>query len=928
VHRKTAQIFSNLIKLYDWQNEFSLVTTVPPGLLIRKPVHRPRLAQVPEGEEPHAHWMAIFETKCLRLLRSIRHKMYESAKCRFPAENKSFLRSNDSQAEHSSKHAQQKYIAQRLLRSPCDVFTDIFVLDNIAEIPTGAIKCLRYPPHTKNPDNFGRTDSHDIKTIPTNGGARDRDFSAHFIRLCALEHETATSTKIFDFKSIIIKFKRSNLLPLPRLRLKLKLFPKKNFSRDSAKDTFEKGFTEKKEPVVMVEAEPAQRGVDLWGLSRSDAVHLIAVRSVISPVPVFALCPRAETFVPENRQKRNGTAKHGSNSDSKRAFERAYGRMISEDHCRLPIYRKVCLCNRKMNPCAKFAEFFGHTRRLRLSLTEEANHLHIFIAFQCRPDSWQILLDVFWGCPALVKNCDNRKIIGNLTIFPTSPHQEMLARPFPCTRSVNGPQLDLSEDSLGLLEISVGLRCFFGATSLRLSSYYCKFNPIFIDEAGRMVASLEKSTGDDDVYTVNVVGGGVGGYDNQGYDGELKPSSPKGGKNGAFDAEPKSKIKLTPAEILYCFWGPQKSFRFYTLVPAGVLLGLGAAPMWAAKATYLTQAAAVYAKITDQPVDGIVVRFFGFFFLAWQTAELWGNLVSSLEISWFSKGVESEYALRENPSVRRPLSAVPCPTPTGSDAWVSILFYSLNKTIFSQKTEISGVFGSPGAQVNFATRLLQVNWLDDPSIGQESRNNPLDTEPGKFDFSVLGASAHGGGGHTTLSVANQTILEESLKLCGANFCVIGGSHGIDRPPESDIVTISLIYLACVFAAVIFIALLHQSSSVSPDFFAECAGVPRCRSAFGSNRFKPEWYEPTEESFTYLPADDVLRMLRYPNSRCAFWTRKSKRFAKLIFFRSRKWAEIDMRPISGCTILKDPESISCRVGRTGEVLTTDLSSNVF
>lgn len=74
--------------------------------------------------------------------------------------------------------------------------------------------------------------------------------------------------------------------------------------------------------------------------------------------------------------------------------------------------------------------------------------------------------------------------------------------------------------------------------------------------------------------------------------------------------------------------------RFYTLVPAGILVGLGAAPMWAAKATYLTQVAAVYAKLTDQPVDGIVVRFFGFFFLAWQTAELWGNLISSLGKSY------------------------------------------------------------------------------------------------------------------------------------------------------------------------------------------------------------------------------------------------------------------------------------------------------
>jgi hypothetical protein len=70
--------------------------------------------------------------------------------------------------------------------------------------------------------------------------------------------------------------------------------------------------------------------------------------------------------------------------------------------------------------------------------------------------------------------------------------------------------------------------------------------------------------------------------------------------------------------------------RFYTLVPAGVILGLGAAPMWASKATYLTQVGGVYAKLTDQAVDAIVVRFFGFFFFAWQTAELWGNLISSL----------------------------------------------------------------------------------------------------------------------------------------------------------------------------------------------------------------------------------------------------------------------------------------------------------
>lgn len=55
--------------------------------------------------------------------------------------------------------------------------------------------------------------------------------------------------------------------------------------------------------------------------------------------------------------------------------------------------------------------------------------------------------------------------------------------------------------------------------------------------------------------------------------------------------------------------------------------------MWASQATYLTQCGQVYAKITDQAIDAIIVRFFGFFFLAWQTAELWGNLISSLVLS-------------------------------------------------------------------------------------------------------------------------------------------------------------------------------------------------------------------------------------------------------------------------------------------------------
>lgn len=94
-----------------------------------------------------------------------------------------------------------------------------------------------------------------------------------------------------------------------------------------------------------------------------------------------------------------------------------------------------------------------------------------------------------------------------------------------------------------------------------------------------------------------------------------------------------SQYKPLNSHLFLSASGAQFFPRFYTLVPSGILLGLGAAPMWASKATYLTQLGQVYAKITDQSVEAIIVRFFGFFFLAWQTAELWGNLISSLVLS-------------------------------------------------------------------------------------------------------------------------------------------------------------------------------------------------------------------------------------------------------------------------------------------------------
>ncbi|XP_042862812.1 UNC93-like protein isoform X2 [Penaeus japonicus] len=77
--------------------------------------------------------------------------------------------------------------------------------------------------------------------------------------------------------------------------------------------------------------------------------------------------------------------------------------------------------------------------------------------------------------------------------------------------------------------------------------------------------------------------------------------------------------------------------RVWTLVPTSVLLGLGAAPMWSAKCTYLTQVGTKYAALVGENAEVVIVRFFGIFFLFFQSTQVWGNLISS---SVLSAGVE------------------------------------------------------------------------------------------------------------------------------------------------------------------------------------------------------------------------------------------------------------------------------------------------
>lgn len=75
----------------------------------------------------------------------------------------------------------------------------------------------------------------------------------------------------------------------------------------------------------------------------------------------------------------------------------------------------------------------------------------------------------------------------------------------------------------------------------------------------------------------------------------------------------------------YATWG--------TIIPGAIILGLGAAPLWSAKCTYLTETGTWYAKMTGTTSDDIINRFFGIFFMIFQTSQIWGNLISSLVFS-------------------------------------------------------------------------------------------------------------------------------------------------------------------------------------------------------------------------------------------------------------------------------------------------------
>ncbi|KDR14271.1 UNC93-like protein [Zootermopsis nevadensis] len=79
--------------------------------------------------------------------------------------------------------------------------------------------------------------------------------------------------------------------------------------------------------------------------------------------------------------------------------------------------------------------------------------------------------------------------------------------------------------------------------------------------------------------------------------------------------------------------GAQFYPKFYTMIPAGLLVGLGGGPLWCGKCTYLSVVSEIYSELTNVPTHALVVRFFGVFFMIFQFSQVWGNLISSTVFS-------------------------------------------------------------------------------------------------------------------------------------------------------------------------------------------------------------------------------------------------------------------------------------------------------
>ena len=67
----------------------------------------------------------------------------------------------------------------------------------------------------------------------------------------------------------------------------------------------------------------------------------------------------------------------------------------------------------------------------------------------------------------------------------------------------------------------------------------------------------------------------------------------------------------------------------YVLLPGAAIEGISTGLMWTAQGAFVTTIAMEYSTIIQDSLDAVLSRFFGIFCMAFQSTQIWGNIISS-----------------------------------------------------------------------------------------------------------------------------------------------------------------------------------------------------------------------------------------------------------------------------------------------------------
>ncbi|XP_076128087.1 protein unc-93 homolog A-like [Alosa pseudoharengus] len=77
-----------------------------------------------------------------------------------------------------------------------------------------------------------------------------------------------------------------------------------------------------------------------------------------------------------------------------------------------------------------------------------------------------------------------------------------------------------------------------------------------------------------------------------------------------------------------------------SLITTSAIIGLGASPLWTAMSTYITVTGNLQAEIDKRKSPDVINQYFGILFLAYQSSNVWGNLLSSLLLEHVNVSLE------------------------------------------------------------------------------------------------------------------------------------------------------------------------------------------------------------------------------------------------------------------------------------------------